>query len=199
MPARCTGRQCRLLTARVRTPFFHIIAPCPPFLSSTASSPTLRLQEWAEPGPSTPPRHAVAHAENWDDDFEGKSKSPAHQSPPRSHPNHKLPRLPDIPEPENWDDDLDANRAIKACHRHHDHHDHHLRRLGSHAYDIARVQPPCHRTFLYCTANTLISSPFSRTLSRRRSRVTVCDHVSVACLRRCVPLLHLAFRVYQPS
>jgi len=90
--------------------------------------PTLRLQEWAEPGPSTPPRHAVAHAENWDDDFEGKSKSPAHQSPPRSHPNHKLPRLPDIPEPENWDDDLDANRAIKACHRHHDHHDHHLRR-----------------------------------------------------------------------
>lgn len=71
--------------------------------------PTVRLQEWAEPGPSTPPRHAVAHPENWDDDFEDKN-SPARQPPSRAH--HKSPKLPDIPEPENWDDDLDANRFV---------------------------------------------------------------------------------------
>lgn len=71
--------------------------------------PTVRLQEWAEPGPSTPPRHAVPHPENWDDDFEDKN-SPARQPPSRSH--HKSPKLPDIPEPENWDDDLDANKFV---------------------------------------------------------------------------------------
>ncbi|KAF8490132.1 hypothetical protein F5888DRAFT_1808270 [Russula emetica] len=71
--------------------------------------PTVRLQEWAEPGPSTPPRHAVPHPENWDDDFEDKN-SPARQPPSRSH--HKPPKLPDIPEPENWDDDLDANKFV---------------------------------------------------------------------------------------
>ena len=71
--------------------------------------PTVRLQEWAEPGPSTPPRHAIAHPENWDDDFEDKN-SPARQPLSRSH--HKSPKLPDIPEPENWDDDLDANKFV---------------------------------------------------------------------------------------
>jgi hypothetical protein len=71
--------------------------------------PTMRLHEWAEPGPSTPPRHAVAHPENWDDDFEDKN-SPARQPPSRSH--HKSPKLPYIPEPENWDDDLDANKFV---------------------------------------------------------------------------------------
>jgi hypothetical protein len=72
--------------------------------------PTVRLQEWAEPGPSTPPRHAITHTENWDDDFEDKTNSPARQPLIRSH--HKSPRLPDIPEPENWDDDLDGNKFI---------------------------------------------------------------------------------------
>src|SRR6266403_596270 len=72
--------------------------------------PTVRLLEWAEPGPSTPPRHAVAHTENWDDDFEDKTNSPARHPPSRSH--HKSPRLPDIPEPENWDDDLDAHKFV---------------------------------------------------------------------------------------
>ena len=71
--------------------------------------PTVRLQEWAEPGPSTPPRHAIAHPENWDDDFEDKN-SPARQPSSRSH--HKSPKLPDIPEPENWDDDLDTNKFV---------------------------------------------------------------------------------------
>ena len=71
--------------------------------------PTVRLREWAEPGPSTPPRHAVTHPENWDDDFEDKN-SPARQPPSRSH--HRSPKLPDIPEPENWDDDLDTNKFV---------------------------------------------------------------------------------------
>ena len=69
-----------------------------------------RLQEWAEPGPSTPPRHTVAHTENWDDDFEDKANSPARQPPTRPH--HRSPRLPEIPEPENWDDDLDGNKFV---------------------------------------------------------------------------------------
>lgn len=72
--------------------------------------PTVRLQEWAEPGPSTPPRHTIPHTENWDDDFEDKSNSPARLLPSRFH--HKSPRLPDIPEPENWDDDLDGNKFV---------------------------------------------------------------------------------------
>ena len=75
-----------------------------------AQPPTTRLQEWAEPGPSTPPRHAIANTENWDDDFEDKSNSPARLLPLRSH--LKSPGLPDIPEPENWDDDLDGNKFV---------------------------------------------------------------------------------------
>ena len=90
-------------------PFSHI-APCPPFLISTTNPPIVRLLAWAEPGPSTPPKHAVAHTENWDDDFEDKSNSPARQRPPRSH--HRSPKLPEIPEPENWDDELDGNRFV---------------------------------------------------------------------------------------
>jgi hypothetical protein len=70
----------------------------------------VRLQDWAEPGPSTPPKHTVAQTENWDDDFEDKSNSPARQPPFRSH--HKPSRLPEIPEPENWDDDLDTNKFV---------------------------------------------------------------------------------------
>ncbi|KAH9971275.1 hypothetical protein BJV74DRAFT_246160 [Russula compacta] len=72
--------------------------------------PQVRLQEWAEPGPSTLPRHTLAQTENWDDDFEDKSNSPARKLPPRPH--HKSPRLPEIPEPENWDDDLEGNKFV---------------------------------------------------------------------------------------
>jgi hypothetical protein len=55
-----------------------------------------RLQELAEPGPSTPPKHTVAHTENWDDDFEDKANSPARRPP--SRPHHRSPRLPEISE-----------------------------------------------------------------------------------------------------
>ncbi|KAI0247749.1 hypothetical protein BJV78DRAFT_896701 [Lactifluus subvellereus] len=72
--------------------------------------PIKRLKEWAEPGPSTPPKHAVAPTENWDDDFEDKTDSPARHPP--SRPHHKAPKLPGIPEPENWDDDLDSNKFV---------------------------------------------------------------------------------------
>lgn len=75
-----------------------------------AQLPQVRLQEWAEPGPSTLPRHTLAQTENWDDDFEDKSNSPARKPPPRPH--HKSPRLPEIPEPENWDDDLEGNKFV---------------------------------------------------------------------------------------
>jgi hypothetical protein len=72
--------------------------------------PTTRLQEWAEPGPSTPPKPTVTPTENWDDDFEDKTDSPARH--PYSRPRHRSPKFPDIPEPENWDDDLENNRFV---------------------------------------------------------------------------------------
>jgi hypothetical protein len=66
-----------------------------------------RLKEWAEPGPSTPPKHSISQTENWDDDFEDKTDSPA-----RQRPHHKRPKLPEIPEPENWDDDIDPGKFV---------------------------------------------------------------------------------------
>jgi len=69
------------------------------------------LQEWAEPGPSTPLRHAVAHPENWDDDFEDKN-SEFPRSPTSLSIAPQIAQVPDISEPENWDDDLDANKFV---------------------------------------------------------------------------------------
>ncbi|KAF8837657.1 hypothetical protein BDN67DRAFT_983084 [Paxillus ammoniavirescens] len=84
-----------------------------------------RLQNWAEPGPSTPTkrRGSQVQAENWDDDFEDKGDSPPSR---RHHPHitlqqhrhhthalrtrhsyHTPPRPKPPPEPENWDDDFD--------------------------------------------------------------------------------------------
>ena len=85
----------------------HSISSLPPLDPHPS---ILRLQDWAEPGPSTPPKHALPHTENWDDDFEDKTNSPARQPP--SRPHHRSPRLPEIPEPENWDDDIDGNRFV---------------------------------------------------------------------------------------
>ncbi|KAI0295605.1 hypothetical protein B0F90DRAFT_1820436 [Multifurca ochricompacta] len=70
--------------------------------------PIMRLQKWAEPGPSTPPKHTVPQTENWDDDFEDKTDSPVRHPPSRLH--RQPSKLPGIPEPENWDDDLDGNK-----------------------------------------------------------------------------------------
>ncbi|KAH9049758.1 hypothetical protein EDB83DRAFT_2400322 [Lactarius deliciosus] len=79
-------------------------------LSQLDSQPPIaRLKEWAEPGPSTPPKHSIAQTENWDDDFEDKTDSPARQPASR---HHKRPNLPEIPEPENWDDDIDAGKFV---------------------------------------------------------------------------------------
>ncbi|KAF9221162.1 hypothetical protein BS17DRAFT_786002 [Gyrodon lividus] len=84
-----------------------------------------RLENWAEPGPSTPTKRSGAQvqAENWDDDFEDKADSPPGR---RHHPRHSFqqhphhvhalrtrhsyhtpPRPKPPPEPENWDDDFD--------------------------------------------------------------------------------------------
>ncbi|KAH0835601.1 hypothetical protein J3R83DRAFT_9326 [Lanmaoa asiatica] len=87
-----------------------------------------RLNNWAEPGPSTPTKHGStqAQAENWDDDFEDKADSPpgrrhhAHRASHHTfqhhhHPHalrtrhsyHTPPRPKPPTEPENWDDDFD--------------------------------------------------------------------------------------------
>lgn len=87
-----------------------------------------RLDDWAEPGPSTPTKHGgtQAQAENWDDDFEDKADSPpgrrhhahraSHHVFQHHHPAHTLrtrhsyhtpPRPKPHAEPENWDDDFD--------------------------------------------------------------------------------------------
>ncbi|KAI0259439.1 hypothetical protein BC834DRAFT_974247 [Gloeopeniophorella convolvens] len=68
-----------------------------------------RLQTWAEPGPSTPPKSHISQTENWDDDFEDKADSPVRRPP--SRPHRTPSKLPEIPEPENWDDEFDIHKA----------------------------------------------------------------------------------------
>ena len=51
----------------------------------------------------------MAQTENWDDDFEDNTVSPARQL--ASRPYHRCPKLPEIPEPENWDDDIGAGKS----------------------------------------------------------------------------------------
>ena len=88
-----------------------------------------RLDNWAEPGPSTPTKHGATRlqAENWDDDFEDEADSPpsrrhhAHRASHHTfqhnhahghalrtrHSYHTPPRPKPSVEPENWDDDFD--------------------------------------------------------------------------------------------
>ncbi|KAA1478798.1 hypothetical protein DENSPDRAFT_934411 [Dentipellis sp. KUC8613] len=76
-----------------------------------------KFQEWADPGPSTPPKRHLAQAENWDDDFEDKTDSPV--SPSRrqarrgeSTRQQQAAKLPQVAqEPENWDDDFELDKA----------------------------------------------------------------------------------------
>ncbi|KAL4246133.1 hypothetical protein ABKN59_008972 [Abortiporus biennis] len=71
-------------------------------------TPDSSLQHWAEPGPSTPSRHVVAHTENWDDDFQDKSDSPLRQHSTEVSPRSRRTRVrPAVPEPENWDDEFE--------------------------------------------------------------------------------------------
>ncbi|KAH7886709.1 hypothetical protein F5I97DRAFT_1038359 [Phlebopus sp. FC_14] len=99
--------------------------------SSTTSKPTItniledkknhlgvglrnQLANWAEPGPSTPTKRFTVQAENWDDDFEDKTESPAqrhhHHKLRTRHSYHTPPRPRPLAEPENWDDDFDTEK-----------------------------------------------------------------------------------------
>ncbi|KAG2362960.1 hypothetical protein BDR07DRAFT_1405595, partial [Suillus spraguei] len=78
--------------------------------------PPPTLEEWAEPGPSTPIRRSTTQAENWDDDFEDRTEFPAKRLPhayslTTRHSYHTPPRLKSASDPENWDDDFEADKA----------------------------------------------------------------------------------------
>lgn len=75
-----------------------------------------QLEEWAEPGPSTPTKRNATQAENWDDDFEDGSELPVkrnlHNHSLRTrHSYHTPPRPKPHPDPENWDDDFETDKA----------------------------------------------------------------------------------------
>lgn len=96
---------------------------------------TSTLENWAEPGPSTPTKHGgmQTRAENWDDDFEDMADSPpgrrhhihrashhtfqqhlhAHALRTR-HSYHTPPRPKPLAEPENWDDDFDDPKHLSS-------------------------------------------------------------------------------------
>lgn len=102
----------------------------PPKTHSLTQEDQAQLQEWAEPGPSTPRKpHQQQHPyptedaeENWDDDFEDKGYSPAKRSirRPTSRSNSNTPRLqrsnstPKGQETENWDDEFAADAEGKG-------------------------------------------------------------------------------------
>ena len=59
-----------------------------------------QLQSWAEPGQSTPQKHAIATsrpAESWDDDFEDKTDSPVHRRPHTSDGSMRRMVIPKFP------------------------------------------------------------------------------------------------------
>ncbi|KAI6127189.1 hypothetical protein F5141DRAFT_1210518 [Pisolithus sp. B1] len=66
----------------------------------------VQLRNWAEAGPSTPTKRFVSQAENWDDDFEDKTDSPAQrQSTSRKMRTPSRPKAP--ADHDNWDDDFE--------------------------------------------------------------------------------------------
>ncbi|KAG2346198.1 hypothetical protein BDR05DRAFT_1057828 [Suillus weaverae] len=74
------------------------------------------LEEWAEPGPSTPTKRSTTQAENWDDDFEDRTEFPSKWHPhayslKTRHSYHTPPRLKSASDPENWDDDFETDKA----------------------------------------------------------------------------------------
>ncbi|KAJ8585692.1 hypothetical protein M405DRAFT_935862 [Rhizopogon salebrosus TDB-379] len=75
-----------------------------------------QLEEWAEPGPSTPTKRNPTQAENWDDDFEDGSELPVKRHPNTHslrtrHSYHTPPRPKPQPDHENWDDDFETDKA----------------------------------------------------------------------------------------
>ncbi|KAG7099204.1 hypothetical protein E1B28_001071 [Marasmius oreades] len=71
-------------------------------------NPDFHLTSWAEPGPSTPTKRPFSSStENWDDDFEDKTNSPAIRISPRNRQGDTIsPSRPQF-EPESWDDEFD--------------------------------------------------------------------------------------------
>ncbi|KAI6104575.1 hypothetical protein EDD16DRAFT_1492581 [Pisolithus croceorrhizus] len=66
----------------------------------------VQLRNWAEAGPSTPTKRFVSQTENWDDDFEDKTDSPAQrQSTSRKMRTPSRPKAP--ADHDNWDDDFE--------------------------------------------------------------------------------------------
>ncbi|KAG2066621.1 hypothetical protein BDR04DRAFT_1106425 [Suillus decipiens] len=85
-------------------------------LGDRKNYPPPALEEWAEPGPSTPTRRSTTQAENWDDDFEDRTEFPAKRLPhayslTTRHSYHTPPRLKSASDPENWDDDFETDKA----------------------------------------------------------------------------------------
>ncbi|KAG0698774.1 hypothetical protein DFH29DRAFT_82018 [Suillus ampliporus] len=74
-----------------------------------------QLEEWAEPGPSTPTKRSTTQAENWDDDFEDRTdflpkRHPHSYTLKTRHSYHTPPRLKPLHDPENWDDDFETDK-----------------------------------------------------------------------------------------
>ncbi|KAG2124807.1 hypothetical protein DEU56DRAFT_826617 [Suillus clintonianus] len=85
-------------------------------LGDRKNYPAPALEEWAEPGPSTPTRRSTTQTENWDDDFEDRTDFPAKRHPhaytlKTRHSYHTPPRLKSASDPENWDDDFETDKA----------------------------------------------------------------------------------------
>ncbi|KAG2136566.1 uncharacterized protein EDB93DRAFT_774828 [Suillus bovinus] len=88
----------------------------PMVLGHNKNHPAFALEEWAEPGPSTPTKRSTTQAENWDDDFEDRTEFPAKRHPHAyslkiRHSYHTPPRLKSASDPENWDDDFETDKA----------------------------------------------------------------------------------------
>jgi len=85
-------------------------------LGDRKNYPALALEEWAEPGPSTPTKRFTTQAENWDDDFEDRTDFPTKRHPhayslKTRHSYHTPPRLKSASDPENWDDDFETDKV----------------------------------------------------------------------------------------
>jgi hypothetical protein len=85
-------------------------------LGDRKNYPAPALEEWAEPGPSTPTKRSTTQAENWDDDFEDRTEFPVKRHPhayslKTRHSYHTPPRLKSASDPENWDDDFETDKA----------------------------------------------------------------------------------------
>ncbi|KAG1743817.1 hypothetical protein EDB19DRAFT_1697079 [Suillus lakei] len=85
-------------------------------LGDRKNYPAPTLEEWAEPGPSTPTKRSTTQAENWDDDFEDRTELPAKRHPhayslKTRHSYRTPPRLKSVSDPENWDDDFETDKT----------------------------------------------------------------------------------------